>query len=538
MARRTQLLDAIPPPLLDDLVRGRWLPIVGAGFSRNATVPVGSAMPTWKEMGEQLAGANPAYESTSPLDAISAYEVAYGRARLVDELSKVLLQGRALPGLAHKAFCEVPFETVVTTNFDFLLEQQYAEIGREPHPILEESQLAIPNPTAGPTLLKLHGDLRHPARLVLTEDDYDGFLQRNPMMATFMTSLLLTKVPVLIGFSLDDPDLRQLLAIVRDRLGANRPQPWAITIDADATAITRYSRRGVRVFNIQTGRLTPVEALAALFSELRDHWLDNVARLTVPPDARLAEISQVPEPSALCVVIAPFRLVRFYVDQIFPAIESTGLVPVSPALLLSPQGSGTAATEALIARASAVVIDLGDGTGWFDLRIARSRRPDAQIVLITSDSAYLPRDAITSFDLVLRNADPVPEAEQLAEQIRSRLTFAGEQAEGQWTLEIQRLLDIGAGGPAVVSAFALLESRLRDRFGFGRGKFGRPGTLPNMLQVAASEELVDQSTVTQLRADWKIRNQIVHDNANVTAGRTRSIVSRVLDAVRQIDLTG
>jgi hypothetical protein len=32
-------LNRFPTPLLDDLVAGRWLPVVGAGFSRNAVLP-------------------------------------------------------------------------------------------------------------------------------------------------------------------------------------------------------------------------------------------------------------------------------------------------------------------------------------------------------------------------------------------------------------------------------------------------------------------------------------------------------------------
>jgi hypothetical protein len=33
-------ISKFPKPLLDDLVAGRWLPIVGAGFSRNAVLPL------------------------------------------------------------------------------------------------------------------------------------------------------------------------------------------------------------------------------------------------------------------------------------------------------------------------------------------------------------------------------------------------------------------------------------------------------------------------------------------------------------------
>ena len=48
---KQQYLSHVPKPLLDDLVQGRVLPIVGAGMSRNALVPDGMEMPLWDDLG-------------------------------------------------------------------------------------------------------------------------------------------------------------------------------------------------------------------------------------------------------------------------------------------------------------------------------------------------------------------------------------------------------------------------------------------------------------------------------------------------------
>ncbi len=45
-------LKHLPKPLVEDLLAGRWLPIVGAGFSRNARVPRGKKMPLWNDLGK------------------------------------------------------------------------------------------------------------------------------------------------------------------------------------------------------------------------------------------------------------------------------------------------------------------------------------------------------------------------------------------------------------------------------------------------------------------------------------------------------
>jgi hypothetical protein len=48
-------LAHLPQPLLEDLVNGRWLPVIGAGISLNAKLPPPAKMPTWPELGKSFA---------------------------------------------------------------------------------------------------------------------------------------------------------------------------------------------------------------------------------------------------------------------------------------------------------------------------------------------------------------------------------------------------------------------------------------------------------------------------------------------------
>jgi hypothetical protein len=268
----TKYLQHFPKPLLDDLVASRRLPIVGAGFSRNAVFPPSKQMPLWGELGEILGGELGDYAPNSPLDAISAYEYEYGRPKLIEKISEALLVGEARPGDAHQAFCSIPFDLVCTTNFDFLLERQYELIPRNCIPFVDEDQLAINLKDPGVVLFKLHGDLHHPARLVATETDYDRFLEKYPLLATFLANLLITRTAVLVGFSLDDPDFRQIWQIVGERLGRSRRMAYAIAVNAKPTDVSRFERRGVRVINLPGGKRKYGEVLAEAFSELRDSW--------------------------------------------------------------------------------------------------------------------------------------------------------------------------------------------------------------------------------------------------------------------------
>src|SRR3712207_6830648 len=88
---RHRYLNAFPQPLLDELVAGRWLPVVGAGLSRNADVPEGLDLPLWDELGLAVADDLPEHYYAGALDALSAYEHEFGRRALVNRLHRDLL---------------------------------------------------------------------------------------------------------------------------------------------------------------------------------------------------------------------------------------------------------------------------------------------------------------------------------------------------------------------------------------------------------------------------------------------------------------
>lgn len=90
----------------------------------NATLPPPAKMPLWADLSKSFSEDLTDYSPNSVLDAISAYEHEFGRARLIERLAELLHINRAQPGIAHKEFCSLPFDIVCTTNFDFLLEKQ------------------------------------------------------------------------------------------------------------------------------------------------------------------------------------------------------------------------------------------------------------------------------------------------------------------------------------------------------------------------------------------------------------------------------
>jgi SIR2-like domain len=181
-------IDYLPNPLLEDIVETRCIPIIGAGFSRNAEVAQGAEIPLWDGVGRYFANQMKEYLETNPLDAISAFCQEFSRAKAIEQLRRILFIDTSRPGSAHVSFAELPFDIIITTNFDFLLERAYDMVRKPYLPIVREEQLSISNIYYNSTskltqILKIHGDFNNPDRIVISEEDYDTFLERTPFMS-------------------------------------------------------------------------------------------------------------------------------------------------------------------------------------------------------------------------------------------------------------------------------------------------------------------------------------------------------------------
>jgi len=357
--KKRSLLTHIPPPLLAELIDGRWLPIVGAGLSINAEVADPTTpLPNWEQLGRLLGAALPTgYSTNGPLETVSAYEHAYGRPRMIEAIMKALQVGTAAPGAVHKAFCSIPFETVVTTNVEELLEIEYRSSHGSVLAITEEQQLRLANLYGAPTLVKLHGDLHHPASLVLSEKDYDNFALDKPLLVTWLANQLIAKTGVLIGYSLEDADLRQILALLASRLGRSGPSLYVIEVGADPVRVDRYERRGVRVINLPRTAVG-YGILAEFFSELHQYWVERFSSTLTGTTANMRALLRAGQRSENAVFfLVDDNSLSLYDEYVFPKLLDSGLLPLTVQDVSHPPEYRVATIEALVRISNQVVVD-------------------------------------------------------------------------------------------------------------------------------------------------------------------------------------
>jgi hypothetical protein len=493
-------------------------------------------MPLWPDLGKVLGSELIDFTASGTLDAISAYQHEFGRAKLVEKLAEALHIFEASPGKAHKSFAEISFDLICTTNFDYLLEKSYSSLPKHLTTLINEEQLSINLSPTGVSILKLHGDLGHPSRLIVTEDDYDSFLSNYPIISTFLSNQLITKTAVLFGYSLDDPDFRQIWSVVSNRLGRTRRPAYCVMVDASPSDVARFDRRGVKVINIFGSKEKYGDILSALFRELSEYQKSNIISVSrVTDEAPLRELA-LPRGSSsrLCFFSVPLSVLSIYRSYVFPAVEAAGFVPVTADDVITPGSNINAKIEALIDRSAIVVVELG--SQWtraeYELAIAKGRKTAkisgddvVDVIVITTDPHKVPF-SVSEFSTIRRPDFLNEDYKDFLEYLVAALQRAVLDRGGGVLEEASRLLAAKEFRAAVISAISALEVWLRKQVDITDQQ---AASLRRLIDLAVEQERIrlDVQTMHAVHEWIAIRNAAAHGRGEVTPRQAREIVNGV-----------
>ena len=189
------------------LNREKLVIFVGAGVSKN------SGLPTWGQLVQEFAGKidYPTNGRLATEEYIRIPQYYY----CLDEseghssyysLLKSMLPENIRPNLLDELIVSLHPKHIVTTNFDTLLDQVASgyEVIREDKDLMTG--------ISSHYLLKLHGDIHQPEKLVFKEDDYLHYSHTHRLMESFLKSLLIDHVFLFVGYSLNDYNLKTFVS--------------------------------------------------------------------------------------------------------------------------------------------------------------------------------------------------------------------------------------------------------------------------------------------------------------------------------------
>jgi|SRR5690554_2966042 len=546
----SKYIKYFPKPFLEDLTEGHVFPIIGAGFSRNARSDDGKPSLDWNELGEYFAEDIVDYNYSSPIDAISAFEYEYSRSKLIEKMFLALKIGSIHPDKAHKSFAKLPFQLVATTNFDYLLEESYSTINTKfCRTIIDEEQLPIINNNPKHlNLLKIHGDLSHPARLIATEEDYDSFLNKFPMIATYITNLFISKTVLFIGYSVDDTDIRQIFQMIKDRLGTLKRRAYTIRINASIQEINRFARRGINVINIPitSEKIDYNQVFSEIFDELENYWTKNIPINATEEesqiDIKLAKISKNPI-SRLCYFSIDNSSLPYYKSNVFPIFYEQGFTAVTADDFLDSNENHFARIQSLINISNICMADLTISSKYvqqeLELVIKKLNNTNSDFELIIVKSSENNMTSAEFYEsikhLKLINAEKIVNRTHLInfdvetnlidiKALETILNKISNEIYHKFDLETQKLIRSRQFNLALITGYISFEKSIREHYRNNRF------VQPKLYSMLLEDEIINKDQALILNEARHIRNRIIHGDDNVKL--TKEQVTRLLETLK------
>jgi hypothetical protein len=265
----------VPQILIDEVSNNLCIPFIGSGFSKNAYAK-NNPIPLWHDLINKMCfelGIDPTSLDNrvdSYLEVAQKFEHEFTRIRLIKFLMKVMPLNEYGPGYVHYLLQELPFTTIITTNYDDLIEKSYRATDKKVATISSKVKLQLyENDSDVTKIIKMHGDFEDSEFLVITKLDYENFFSKNEFIADYLKFLFRSRSILLIGYSRIDPDYNQIIDY-RHRLGEYTQRLYIIEfndqIEQDDYVID--IKTNICTINLSCKNRSYEKALISFFREL------------------------------------------------------------------------------------------------------------------------------------------------------------------------------------------------------------------------------------------------------------------------------
>lgn len=217
---------------------------VGAGISAN------SNLPTWGELiqsfKEEL---NLPDDNSDDYPRVAQYYYdTFGKNRYTKKIEEVFSsKGISKPNELHTLIEKIAPEHIITTNYDFLLEDQF-ESGLLKYNVVAEDK-DIPYTSPGRYLIKMHGDLNK-NNIVLKEEDYLDYASNFPMISNLIQTLIMNYTLLFVGYSLKDSTFKAIFRLVQNAFKSDAKFAYLYIPEKPSTfERDLYKKQGVIVFS-------------------------------------------------------------------------------------------------------------------------------------------------------------------------------------------------------------------------------------------------------------------------------------------------
>lgn len=215
---------------------------VGAGAS------VDSGMPLWKDAVAAIATKMVLVDGQRDYLLIPQYYfIERGKKEYTQLMREIFhYEEELFPTKLHEKILDFQTETIITTNYDCLLEKAAEQRGEFLQVISQD--IDLPYRKKGRELIKMHGDFEHD-NFVLKEDDYLQYSFNFQLIETYIKTLIGVKTVLFIGYSLSDPDIKQIISWVKQTVGQDFQRAYIILTNTERNEVERqyFKNLGINI---------------------------------------------------------------------------------------------------------------------------------------------------------------------------------------------------------------------------------------------------------------------------------------------------
>lgn len=218
----TSQLKAEAQRLADHALRGELALFLGAGVSMAAGLPSWGGLLDVLAVRAGMSGDERAAlaDLRSMLDQATVVERRLKSKReSIGQAVAAVLGPHCRYALSHALLAALPVREAVTTNYDRLFEEAWSQ----PDPGGLSILPGAIKPDARRWLLKMHGCLSEPDRVVLTRSSYTRYDEQLPALSGMVQAFLVTRHMLFVGFSLADDNFHRIVDAVRRVRSERRP---------------------------------------------------------------------------------------------------------------------------------------------------------------------------------------------------------------------------------------------------------------------------------------------------------------------------
>ena len=234
---------SIPRELIEQLRKGNVVLFCGAGISISE-----GGIPSGGQLAQELiqrAGLSNVGNTSLP-EVAQAYELEVDHHSLIDYITDRIEAASRQPLRTHQLIATLPFQRIITTNWDTLLEEALRQAAKAVVKVVRDDDIPYIDEEKV-TLIKLHGTVDQRDTIVITGDDYYDVFIRLPATANQVRGYFATKTVLFLGYGLADEDFKRLYHEVERHLGKHKRRAYAVQLDPMPLTVKYWQQKNVQV---------------------------------------------------------------------------------------------------------------------------------------------------------------------------------------------------------------------------------------------------------------------------------------------------